>query len=79
MNLFACQMQAGYIWISDCELCSKTWWAAQAFYGLFKIPLKCSILNELETCKGLILNILKGQEHGVRQIDSTIYSNMIWC
>ncbi len=53
--------------------------AAQAFYGLFNIPLKCSILNELETCKGLILNILKGQEHGVRQIDSTIYSNMIWC
>ncbi len=50
-----------------------------AFYGLFKILLKCSVLNELETCKGLILNILKGQEHGVQQIDSTIYSNMIWC
>lgn len=71
MNLFACQMQAGYIWISDrdwekTEALFQNLVGGPAFYCLYKIHLKGSILNELETCKGLIWNILQGQEPGVR-------------
>lgn len=62
MNLFAIQMQAGYIWISDRDWVKtedpfQNLVGSPALYCLHRqIPLYGNILNEMETRKGLIRN-----------------------